>query len=566
MFASNETGAHQLYTWDRQAGTRTQITNVAIGIAVGTITPDGQHVVWFDDETGDEVGRWVVHDFGEGVNGSRRLLQPEVPAGWSAGLAVGESRVAIGVADDDGYAVYLDGDRVHHHEAPVDVVGLSRDDSLLCVTHAEHGDATHPAIRVLRLDDGLAPRDLWDGPGRGLDAAAFSPVHGDQRLAFVHERSATGRLRPGIWDLATGQRTDLDDALEPAALLGDVEVAGWYPDGSGLLLLHTHEGRDELLRHELDTGHTFVVAHTTGSITEARVRPDGEIWYAHSSGALPPSIRSASTGEEVVAPDAPPAPPGYPYRSWHFTNPKGQHVHGFLVEPPDRDPPHPTVVLVHGGPNWLWADAWRPEVPAWVDHGFAVALVNYRGSTGYGPQWRDALLGDPGFPELEDEVAALDDLVQIGLADPERVVLAGGSWGGYITLLGLGRHPDRWAAGVAVVPVADYVAAFEDEAPGLKALDKMLFGGTPEEEPDLYAERSPITYVDGVRAPVLVIAGDNDSRCPIRQVLNYLTRLDELGKPHEVHRFDAGHGSMVIEERVDHMRRELSFVLAHVNP
>jgi dipeptidyl aminopeptidase/acylaminoacyl peptidase len=151
--------------------------------------------------------------------------------------------------------------------------------------------------------------------------------------------------------------------------------------------------------------------------------------------------------------------------------------------------------------------------------------------------------------------------VAAGVADPAKVVLAGRSWGGYLTLLGLGLHPDRWAVGDAVVPVADYVAAYEDEAPGLKALDKMLFGGSPTDVPELYEERSPITYVDAVRAPVLIIAGDNDTRCPIRQIVNYVGALERLGKPHRFHRYDAGHGSMVIDERVEHMCLELDFVL-----
>lgn len=123
-----------------------------------------------------------------------------------------------------------------------------------------------------------------------------------------------------------------------------------------------------------------------------------------------------------------------------------------------------------------------------------------------------------------------------------------------------------WAAiptaggGDAVVPVADYVAAYEDEAPGLKALDRMLFGGSPDERPELYRERSPITYVDDVTAPVLIIAGDNDRRCPIRQIVNYVEALERRGHPHRFHRYEAGHGSLVVDERVEHMRLELDFV------
>src|SRR5262249_21757755 len=153
-------------------------------------------------------------------------------------------------------------------------------------------------------------------------------------------------------------------------------------------------------------------------------------------------------------------------------------VHGFLVEP-DGPSPHPTLVWVHGGPTAQDRDAWSPVVQAWVDHGFAVAMINYRGSLGYGCEWRDALEAEPGLTELADVLAVRDQLVAEGVADPTRLVLGGGSWGGYLTLLGLGRQPDAWSLGLGIVPVADYVAAYEDEMEPLKAFDRALFGGTP---------------------------------------------------------------------------------------
>jgi len=139
------------------------------------------------------------------------------------------------------------------------------------------------------------------------------------------------------------------------------------------------------------------------------------------------------------------------------------------------------------------------------------------------------------------------------------VVLAGASWGGFLTLLGLGTYPDRWAAGIAGVPVADYVAAYEDEMEGLKAFDRSLFGGSPEQVPDKYSDSSPLTYVGDVRAPVLILAGENDPRCPIRQIENYVAALAQRNLTHEVYRYDAGHGSLVDDERVRQMRVELGF-------
>jgi dipeptidyl aminopeptidase/acylaminoacyl peptidase len=98
----------------------------------------------------------------------------------------------------------------------------------------------------------------------------------------------------------------------------------------------------------------------------------------------------------------------------------------------------------------------------------------------------------------------------------------------------------------------------------LKAFDRALFGGTPEERPEFYRERSPITYADRVRAPVLVMGGRNDPRCPIRQIENYLARLRELGKPHEFYEFDAGHSSMVVDEKIRQLARQIEFVHEHL--
>jgi dipeptidyl aminopeptidase/acylaminoacyl peptidase len=220
--------------------------------------------------------------------------------------------------------------------------------------------------------------------------------------------------------------------------------------------------------------------------------------------------------------------------------------------------------VIHGGPDSSDEDAYRARRAAYAEAGFAVVHVNYRGSTGYGSIWRDALTGRPGLTECEDIAAVQDWAVATGLADPARCILTGGSWGGYLTLLGLGTQPHRWAAGVAEVPVADYLAAYEDEMDGLRAFDRALFGGSPDEIGDVYRRSSPISYVGAVRAPVMVMAGANDPRCPLRQIENYLSALAERGHDHEVYRFDAGHGSLVIEETIRQVAAALDFCLRRV--
>jgi dipeptidyl aminopeptidase/acylaminoacyl peptidase len=115
-----------------------------------------------------------------------------------------------------------------------------------------------------------------------------------------------------------------------------------------------------------------------------------------------------------------------------------------------------------------------------------------------------------------------------------------------------------------VVPVADYPTAYADESPMLQELDRTLFGGTPEELPALYRQRSPLTHVEHVTAPVLVITGANDTRCPRRQVDNYVAALAERGVAHTYDVFEAGHGSLSIDEAIREQALALDFVAEHL--
>ena len=157
------------------------------------------------------------------------------------------------------------------------------------------------------------------------------------------------------------------------------------------------------------------------------------------------------------------------------------------------------------------------------------------------------------------------DLIDSGIADRERAVIAGWSWGGYVTLLELGKHPDLWCCGVAGVPVGDYEAGYEDLSPLLQAYDRALLGGKePKDVPELMRDRNAINFADAVRAPVLFLIGENDSRCPLRQAMAYVEKLEARGHPHEVYVFSAGHGSFDVDERARQMETVLEFLGRHV--
>jgi dienelactone hydrolase len=569
VYLSNASGVWEIYAWDRTAGTHRQVTDRPNGTHSSALPPDGQRIWWFADTDGDEFGHWVSEPF---VPGSEAAAAGPVPAvegvpdGYPAGLEIGTSMVAVGTASDGGSAIWVSTDggpakAVYRHAEDAHVGALSKDQVLLAIAHSEHGDSRHPAVRVLRAADGTPVAEKWDGAGRGLQPLEFSPVAGDQRLLLTHERR--GREELLVWDVASDTETEL--ALD---LPGEL-TAGWYPDGSALLIGHTHSARGSLHRYDLGTGVLSTVPMAAGTVGGAEARQDGSIEYSWSSAAELPRVRVLlpDGSDQVLLTAEPlaagPAAEGSVPLTDAWVDCPGGRVHALVARPAGGDVPDgplPTVFYIHGGPHAADEDRFSPARAAWVDAGFAVVHVNYRGSTGYGSPWRDALEGRPGLTELEDIAAVHDWAVAAGVADPDRSVIVGYSWGGYLTLLALGMQPKRWAAGVAGVPVADYVTAFHDEMEQLRAFDRALFGGSPEELPELYHRCSPLTYVDAVQAPLLVLAGENDPRCPIRQVDNYLDALAVAGKEYAVYRFDAGHGSLVVAETLRQVAAEIEFV------
>jgi dipeptidyl aminopeptidase/acylaminoacyl peptidase len=553
VYLSNHTGKFEIFAWDRAADAHRQVTDRPEGTGFRVpahLDPTGEWIWWWNDRKGDEFGTWVVERF----DGSDRHAAAPLAPSYSAGIVIGRSLAVIGRSTgEDGSTIDLVPDRdrplrIYAHRESARVASLSRDETLIAISHSEHGDSRNPAVRVIDVT-GATVAEMWDGPGKGLHPQRWSPVRGDQRLIVHHERE--GFQRPLILDAPSGVTREI--ALD---LPGETH-ADWYPDGGALLVGHDRRGRGELYRYDLGTGALDRIPTQTGNVSSAAVRPEGDVWYQWNGSTAPP--RTMSDGRVVLRAPGPDAP-----ESVAFTDVDVKGIHTFIAEPRTGSRPRPAMFLVHGGPESEDGDDWDPEAQGWVDHGFVVLMINYRGSSGYGKAWRDAIKGRPGLTELEDIATVQDWAIASGLADARRCAIAGGSWGGYLTLLGLGTQPERWAAGLASVPIGDYVAAFEDEMEPLKRYDAALFGGTPSQVPEVYRERNPITYIEGVRAPVMLLVGKNDPRCPSRSAEIYIDRLKALGKIHETYRYDAGHGSLVIDERLRQVGAQIGFAAKHL--
>jgi dienelactone hydrolase len=581
VYVSNASGTFELVTWDVASRKSVPATDRPDGTTMGVLSADGKSLWWFDDHDGDEFGIWRNQPFGSGpvpTDAAAESLHG-VASGYPAGVEVGTSLALAGFSDDDGTRIHLaagGGIRtVYRHEADGGVGALSTDESIWVLSHSEHGDSRYPALRAYAIENDAVLGDLDDTPGKGLTALEFSPVRGDQRLLVGHERS--GRDGLGIWDVSTGEFTEL--AID---LPGDID-GSFYPDGTALVVLHTHHGRSGLFRFDLGEARLTALPAEKGVITAALARPDGSVWYRHSSATHPPRLltipakvaaghaRPAHGGSVLLAPPHGKAALSEPLTDQWVDGPGGS-IHVLLAHPPSSalagndSMSLPTVFMVHGGPAAADDDSFDALRAAYLDAGIAVCQLNYRGSTGYGSAWRDALTARVGHTELADIAAVQDHLTVHGLVDPRHCAITGHSWGGYLTLLALGAQPSRWACGVAGVPVADYVTAYADEMEPMRAYDRALFGGAPEDKPLAYEDSSPLSWAPFVEAPVLVFAGENDPRCPIRQIDNYLDALARLRKDYAVYRFNAGHGSMVVAERMRQVATEIAFVREHLLP
>jgi len=551
----------QAWVLDRLTEERRRLSDEDLGVEVALVTASGD-VVWWSAVGGGEEGRWVRTPIEGGIPAP---LISDIPDGWSMGISFGGDAVAVGLATDDGYAVFVSGDEastriVYEHEQPAGVGrlwpegsgGLSADGSMVCLRHTEHGDSVHPSLRVLDVRDGETIAELVDH-GRALDPVAWSPV--THRLLFTSERGASER--PAVWDPVSDTRTDIDVDI-PGGLI----PLAWYPDGTAVLVRQEHEAIDRLHRVDVDSGRAQLIADPGGEVLAAVVRPDGEVWLTVSDATH--AVRpETSDGRVVIDPPGEPPPVGRPFQSYWFMNRSGERIQA-LVLTPEGEGPFPIVMHAHGGPEWHHRERWHPELQAFVDAGYAVAAVNFRGSTGYGIAFRERIVGDPLLPESEDIVACLDLLIAEGIADPTNAFLAGWSWGGCLACLNEGLHPDRWRAVFAGVPVGDLFAWHRSAMPFIRALNVATFGGEPGDLPELYRQRDPMTYVDRARAPVLVIAAEDDARCPLEAVIPWVEALRRRGVTVELVTYGgSGHFVNATDENVRQVERILDFFDRH---
>jgi len=294
-------------------------------------------------------------------------------------------------------------------------------------------------------------------------------------------------------------------------------------------------------------GDRVIVSH------EASNQP-GDLWVY----TLASQHADQLTFSTIASLRATPLPPS---QIIHYKTFDGKTITALLWMPFNlkRDGSNPALVLPHGGPTGQMVDYWNTDVAALASRGYICLAPNPRGSTGYGLDFQKANFQDLGGGDLKDEIAGVEFLKATGYVDSRKIGITGGSYGGFMTLMAIGKAPDIWAAAVELYGIINWSTMLKSSDPSLTEYLKGLLGN-PDENRKIYDADSPITYIRSEKVPLLVLQGDNDPRVPKEEAQQVVDILKKEGRTVDVHYYaNEGHGFVKRENQIDSIRRTIAW-------
>lgn len=389
------------------------------------------------------------------------------------------------------------------------------------------------------------------------DTAIFQPEFSpDGRfLTYVSDRTGWGNLY--LYDLAAGTSRALTDEraeLGQAAWAQGARTYSFVGDGSALLYLRNDEGFRRLWRCELATGAVTSVPFLAeyNWIEQPTIAPDGMVLAAVAAAAtIPPRVVTVALQTGTIRVHARSAGETVPHAALALPRPvtwevEGATAHG-LYYPPTSErytgtglPP--AIVRVHGGPTSATTATYNATAQFFASRGYAVLEVNHRGSTGYGRDYMRALRESWGVVDIADTAAGARFLAETGLADGARLVIMGGSAGGYTVLQTLVTHPGLFKAALCLYGISNLFTLATDTHKFEERYLDSLIGPLPEAS-DRYRDRSPIYHADRISDPLAIFQGAIDPVVPPAQAELIVAALRRRGVPHEYHLYEGeGHG------------------------
>ena len=564
VFSSNISGRLNLWSVPASGGAPTQISKSDDRQTGSVNTPDGR-VIFQSDKAGAEIYDLYAVPLAGGapVNLTRSddISETGPKLSRDGKLLAFNHRLKSEPADNVAVMDLASGAvRLLTHEASKDyswqVVGFTADGRTLIADRADFNQ-TQGAVYAIDVATGVAKALT---PSTGLIVASDIRGAGD-KAAVTFE--VGGARQAGLLDIASGKVTPLK------ADVWEQESGDFTPDGGTVVFSSNVDGRETLFGYDVATGAVRALPFPPGlnlpaSPSQQGFSPDGSKMLAvHQSGNAPVDLWVADLkagsakplhafGSAALGPDRLP-----PSQLVHYKSADGTVISAFMWLPFNlkRDSHAPGVVYPHGGPTGQTVDRFDRTALALASRGYVVIAPNPRGSSGYGRAFQDGNLKDLGGGDLEDEVAAKRFIVASGYVDAGKVGITGGSYGGYMTLMAVGKTPTEWAAAVEQYGIIDWAHMYATEGPPLQAYQRGLLG-TPDANPEIYKATSPLTFIHQERAPLLVLQGDNDMRVPRTQAEQVVATLKADGRTVDVHFYaNEGHGFVKRENQIDALTR-----------
>ena len=578
-FVSNLSGRNNLWLVPSEGGWPMQLTVSDQRQTQPTWSPDGKWIAYMSDYDGDE--QWdiflVSPKTGQVVNlTNTREIAEESPT-WSHDgryLAYTVKPKTSSVFEIDVYDTVM-------REVKHLTTGTAKDrmnvepiwsaDGKFIVYTQEQAKGTDS--NVFLVDVRSAQSTLLT-PHDGEHTYSANDVSPDGKHVLIISNASDGYDNVGLLDIANKKIRWLTN--DKWRISGE----SFSPDGKFLTYAANVDGNTDIYLYDVASGKAHALPLPKGvnqaaGGTSPFTRDSAQLLYLHTGPTAPGdlwvyniangkshqlthSLVGGVRSEDMVEPCL----VHYPSKDGKWT------ISAFVYMPYNlpHNPEHPAIVYVHGGPTAQTMNTFNRFVQYMANQGYIVIAPNYRGSTGYGKDFQQANLFDMGGGDLQDVLAAADFIKQTGYVDPKKLILMGGSYGGYLTMMGVTKAPEVWAAGVPIVPFVNWFTEIQNEDPVLQQSDLATMGDLVKNKA-LYEDRSPINFVEHIKAPLYLLAGGNDPRCPKSEAQQVVDAIKKRGGVAEYKVYEnEGHGFAKVENQIDAYRRVAEFLKAHVPP
>ena len=587
-FISNMSGRNNLWIVPAEGGFPSQLTVSDQRQTEPTWSPDGKWIAYQSDYDGDE--QWdiflVSPKTGKVVNLTQTREIAETAPTWSPDgryLAYEVKPKSSAAVEIDTYDMVMREVKHLTTNTPQDQRNSnpiwSKDGKYIVYTQ-EQAKGTDSNIFIADVATGKSTLLTPHEGGQLFFANDISPtLMKDMAQLLITSNAGNGYENVALLDVSSKGGPD-----RPIKWLtkGKWEIRGhdFSPDGKHITFSANIDGNEDIYLYDLVTGKSTALpipkgvnepagGHAAFSADGSRLlyyhngpTAPGDLWVYHLASGRSQQITHSLVGgirsEDMVEPYL----VHYPSRDGRWT------ISAFLYVPFNmaRNEQNAAIVYIHGGPTSQTMNSFNRFVQFAVNQGYMVLAPNYRGSTGYGKEFQQANLFDMGGGDLQDVLAGVDWIKQTGHLDPKKIAVMGGSYGGYLSMMAVTKAPDVWAAAVPIVPFVNWFTEIENEDPVLRESDLATMGDLVKNKA-LYEDRSPINFIDQVKAPLLLLAGGHDPRCPKSETQQVVDAIKKRGGTVDYKVYEnEGHGFARVENQIDAYKRVADFLLAHVVP